>query len=124
MEIYDGSDRFSEDEEEQAELDYLAELELQDEADYYYKNLKPLKLTRTKIALESFDRFIEAYNRKWEKTEEINNKTALLLLKAYDAAENVVRRAFYEDSKDRNSLDNCMLVGISWLRELVAKENN
>ena len=41
---------------------------------------------------------------------------------AYNEAENVVRRAFHEDTKDRNSLDNCMLVGINWIRKLV-KEN-
>jgi len=83
---------------------------------------KPLKLTNTTIALESFDKFVETYNRKWDEPKEINNKTALLLLKAYEEAENVVRKAFFEDTKDRNCLENCMLVGINWLREMVAKE--
>ena len=88
----------------------------------YYKNLKPLTLTNTKVALAGLDKFIETWNRKWDNPEKINNKTATLLLKAYDEAENVVRRAFHEDTKDRNCLDNCMLVGINWIRKLV-KEN-
>ncbi len=83
--------------------------------------MKPLKLTHTRRALESLDRFITAYNAAWD-TLDINNKRALILLAAYEGAENVVRRAFYEDTKDRNCLDNCMIVGINWLRELVSKE--
>ncbi len=83
--------------------------------------MKPLKLTHTRRALESLDRFKIAYESAWN-TLDINNKRALILLAAYEGAENLVRRAFYEDTKDRNCLDNCMLVGINWLRKLVAKE--
>jgi hypothetical protein len=86
--------------------------------------MKPLELKNTKVALEGLDKFIETWNRKWDNPEKINNKKALLLLKAYDEAENIVRRAFHEDTKDRNCLDNCMLVGINWLRELVEKNDS
>jgi hypothetical protein len=86
--------------------------------------MKPLELKNTKIALEGLDKVLVSWDRKWDNPEKINNKTALLLFKALEEAENVVRRAFYEDTKDRNCLDNCMLVGINWLRELVKKNDS
>ena len=44
---------------------------------------------------------------------------------AWDDAEQnalrAVRLAFYEDSKDRNHRDNCMLADLRWLRQLCAE---
>lgn len=36
---------------------------------------------------------------------------------------NKVRRAFYKDTRDRNSLDNCLLADVPWIAEVVRKED-
>ena len=84
--------------------------------------MKTLKMIHTKAALEGLDAFIDQWNKIWDgDLKDINNKRANELIAQYEEAENKVRRAFHEDTKDRNSLDNCMIVGITWLREMVAK---
>lgn len=84
--------------------------------------IDPLDLTHTKKALEDLDAFNVKWDKAWENPALIDNRRAKLLFKTLTDAENEVRKAFFEDTKDRNSLDNCMLVGISWLRKIV-KEN-
>ena len=73
-----------------------------------------MKLPNTKAALKEYgatqpkrDRLVENVKtdidvEHWEQEEE-------------DAL-NKVRQAFYEDTKDRNSLDNCMLLSLKILR--------
>jgi len=43
--------------------------------------------------------------------------------KRRQAAEDLVKEAFHRDTKHVNSLDNCMLIGIYSLQEMVAKED-
>jgi hypothetical protein len=42
-------------------------------------------------------------------------------LKRRTVGEDVVRRAFFEDTKHVNSLDNCMLVDLGFIEQLAAK---
>lgn len=86
--------------------------------------MKPLKLTHTRKALEEFDTFHGKWVALWDNhLMRINNRRALFLLRLHDEAEMNVRIAFHKDTDDRNCLENCKLVGLSWLREMVAKED-
>ena len=79
--------------------------------------LVKLRLYKTKAALEEYDASLPSRDKlldnvrsdadvvKWNREEQI--------------ALDKVREAFYEDSKDRNSRSNCMLVDLPTLREWV-----
>ena len=83
---------------------------------------KLLSVENTKAALLELEKAENAFNKGVDSLETNQGLDILSLLHTVEEAENDVRRGFYEDSKDRNSLDNCMLVNIGWLREMVAKE--
>jgi hypothetical protein len=95
-----------------------------------------LKLPCTKKALEAYDAAYAAYHAH---SEQGMRQPATLVLgsqanrgyversqalsDAEDEAQIKVKEAFAEETKDRNSKDNAMLVGARdpWLRKLVAK---
>ena len=80
---------------------------------------KLLSVENTKAALLELEKAEKAFSKGVDSLE--TNQGILSLLHTVEEAEKDVRRSFYEDSKDRNTLDNCMLVAIDWLREMVAK---
>jgi hypothetical protein len=82
-------------------------------------NKKLLSVENTKAALLELEKAEKAFSKGVDTLE--TNLDILSLLHTVEEAEKDVRRSFYEDSKDRNTLDNCMLVSIDWLREMVAK---
>ena len=75
----------------------------------------PLDLSNTAEALERLDSMMPKIQAKWDAAGEAGMDTDEAVAEAQrfeKCWEDEVRRAFYEDSKDRNCLDNCMLVGI------------
>ena len=82
---------------------------------------KLLSVENTKAALLELEKAENAFNKGVDSLETNQGLDILSLLHTVEEAENDVRRSFYEDSKDRNSLDSCMLVDVGWLREMVAK---
>lgn len=76
-----------------------------------------MEFKNTKTALLELDKVEKNFDKACDNLK--SNSDLSSLLNKVNEAENDVRRAFYEDSKDRNSLDNCMLVNILWLRERV-----
>ena len=68
--------------------------------------MKPLNLENTKKALEYVDACIEDF-RLTLATEGCPNATALKALEDLNRAEDAARVAFWMDTQDRNSLDNC-----------------
>lgn len=88
-----------------------------------------LKLENTAMALKKLDKaeleFKEESDALIESDlpgNEVNEKF-LEMLAELEQMKSFVRFAFYQDTKDRNCLDNCMIVSISWLREMVCKYN-
>jgi len=82
---------------------------------------KLLSVENTKAALLELEKAEKAFSKGVDTLETNQGLDILSLLHTVEEAEKDVRRSFYEDSKDRNTLDNCMLVSIDWLREMVAK---
>lgn len=81
----------------------------------------PNNLANTRKALARFD---EPYNqsRRQAQYEAIKtNEDASAYFGMLKAEEDEVRRAFYKDTKDINSLDNCMLIGLYTLRKWCSK---
>lgn len=71
----------------------------------------------TKAALEKYDSTQSDRDFLWE-----NPKSDWDVLHAQNQDQDAidrVREAFYEDTKDRNSRDNCRVVKLGWLRALV-----
>ncbi len=81
--------------------------------------MKTLTLDYSKKALLDLDVAEKAFNSGLNTVT--SNREWDALLATLRAAEDDVRRAFYEDTRDRNTLDNCMVVGIKWIREMCAK---
>ena len=77
---------------------------------------RDLKLTRTRAALELFDRGEPALDAQLDRAE--TDEEVSQWSQAHKAASDQVREAFYQDTKDRNCRENCMIVELSWLREL------
>jgi len=75
-----------------------------------------LKLTKTRAALELFDRGEPLRDAQLDKAETDDDVSQWS--ETQKLASNQVREAFFQDTKDRNCRDNCMLVSLSWLREL------
>lgn len=65
------------------------------------------------------DRLKPEIKAKWDAAED--DKGVAEAVRFEKSCEDDVRRAFFEDTKDRNCLQNCLLVGISTLREWVGK---
>lgn len=76
-----------------------------------------MKYPNTKKALEIYD--LESLDNEvlFNKIEDDHNFN--LWDEAWTKSLNKVRLAFYEDTKEYNSLNNCMCVGIEWLRALI-----
>ena len=74
-------------------------------------------MSNTAEALERYDAQQTAIFEKWEnaETDEDVDEAERFEKKCVDE----VRRAYFEDTKDRNSLDNCMLLSVGWARQLV-----
>jgi hypothetical protein len=75
-----------------------------------------LDLTNTAQALAEYDKTYSARLRMLDEalTDAAVNAWGVAVKEAVDK----VRRAFYEDTKDRNSLCGCMATSISYLRVL------
>lgn len=82
--------------------------------------MKKIKLENTKKALEHFDS-VDSPFLHWIIDHAKTETQVALWQKGKKEAEDKVRKAFFEDTKDQNCLDNCMIVSLSWLRELVEK---
>ena len=84
-----------------------------------HETTQTLKVPNTRRALAIYDATWKDRQKLWDAVE-----TDADVAKA-DAADKEaldnVRRAFYEDTKDRNSLGNCMIATLSYLRELESK---
>lgn len=84
-----------------------------------------LKLENTAMALKKLDKAELEFKEDSDKLLESDlsgkevNERFLQMLKELEQMKSFVRFAFYQDTKDRNCLDNCMIVSISWLREMV-----
>jgi len=77
-----------------------------------------LNLTRTKAALAIFDAGEPALDAQLDRAatdEEVDQWS-----QAHKAASDQVREAFFQDTKDRNCRENCMIVDLAWLRSLVS----
>lgn len=91
--------------------------------------MKELTLENTRKALQDLKVAKAQYDRDCDYLlEEENgltgrevNERFMEIFKTLELAEDEVRKAFYEDTKDRNCLENCMIVSIGWLREMVDK---
>jgi hypothetical protein len=91
--------------------------------------MKELKLENTAMALKKLDKAELDFNKESDELlksdlsgKEVNERF-LQMLKELEQMKSFVRFAFFQDTKDRNCLDNCMIVSISWLREMVCKYN-
>jgi hypothetical protein len=80
-----------------------------------------LNLTATQKALKVYDALLPKLDKNLDIEAEKSQEKALAALSLFDEAEKKVKEAFFEDTKNVNSYDNCMIVGIKWLRELVEK---
>jgi uncharacterized protein YjiS (DUF1127 family) len=80
---------------------------------------KPLTLVHTKAALAEYDR--TAPERDAMLAAAMDDKGVTRWEVAEHAARRKVKEAFYKDTSDRNSLDHCMVVGLFWLRDQVAR---
>lgn len=78
-----------------------------------------LNLTNTQKALKEYDKLLPSLELNIDIAE--NTKEANDAFKLIEEAEMIVRMAFAEDTKDINLKENCKLVPIKWLRELVEK---
>lgn len=78
-----------------------------------------LNLVNTALALRDYDRDAPAREKLW-KDAETDEDIFEWRYQEKDASDDV-RRAFWADTKDRNSYDSCMVVGISYIRELLKK---
>lgn len=75
----------------------------------------------TKAALIVYDAAKPEYDSLWEK---VDSEETLKAAQSFDeAAMNKVRKALFEDTKEFNSLEFCMLINPddSWFRNLVKK---
>ena len=81
---------------------------------------KPLKLTKTKKAIERYDVLRAQYDQNLEK---LSCEQADRLFWLMDQAADAVREAFAEETADRNRRDQAMLVGPKdpWLRQMAEK---
>jgi hypothetical protein len=77
-----------------------------------------LTLDNTKVALARYDAGQPARDAYLDAAQTDGEVYRWMLDQKIAADE--VREAFFEDTKDRNSHDNCMIVEIAWLRELVS----
>lgn len=78
-----------------------------------------LDLSRTKAALEAFDKLDAEYDATVDGME---NEEALAFLNRIEAAAKAVGEAFADDTKDRNPRDAALLVRPgAWIRRLVEK---
>lgn len=80
-----------------------------------------LSLIKTKSALEEWDRTRAERLHRFEVAE--NDEEVRLAEAALEHQWLKVSKVFYEETKDRNSVQNCRLVNPDdpWLRELVKK---
>ena len=78
-----------------------------------------LDLTRTRAALAQFDAGKPARDKMLDDAQ--TDAEVVAWDDAEQSALRVVRLAFYDDSKDRNRRDNCMLAGLRWLCQLCAE---
>lgn len=76
----------------------------------------PPDLSRTRKMILWLDRTDAKRQRALDLAD--TEEKALAALAAFEAADNAVRKAFHLDTNDRNSLDNCMIVDVSWLRKI------
>lgn len=81
---------------------------------------KPLRLPKTKKAIERYDALRAQYDLNWEKLSVEQSDRLFWLM---DQASDAVREAFAEETADRNRRDQAMLVGPKdpWLRMMVEK---
>lgn len=79
-----------------------------------------LRLTRTALALKELDRKLPEIDRQGGAA--MTDKEVAAWVRARQVAEDEVRKAFYFDTRDRNTQENCMLTSIGHLREWVAEE--
>lgn len=71
---------------------------------------------RTKAALALYDAGEPARDAQLDRAE--HEGEVYRWISDQKIAVDQVREAFFQDTKDRNSHDNCMIVDIAWLREL------
>lgn len=74
----------------------------------------PLDLTHTRLALEEYDRRVKETDRQIDEANTNAATEAWVQATAYMAQQ--VRLAFFADSHDRNSLNNCLAVDLATLR--------
>jgi uncharacterized protein YegJ (DUF2314 family) len=80
-----------------------------------------LDLTRTKAALAIYDAKLPKLDAMLEAAQTDTEVNTYQL--AVSSAEELVRIAFFLDTKDRNRISHCLVADLSWLRELVARHN-
>ena len=78
-----------------------------------------LRLSNTRAALARYDATQPARDAYLDKAE-TDGQVYRWMLDQRIAADQV-REAFFQDTQDRNSHDNCMIVDIAWLRDLARR---
>lgn len=76
-----------------------------------------LKCEATSIAIDEYDKTASIREALFEAVR--TNDDVIEWVQAEKEAVDKVRRAFYEDTKDRNSKSACMIVDIHTMRQLV-----
>lgn len=80
--------------------------------------MKMRTFDNTRKALIEFDAGAAERQRLWDSIE--SNQDVEAAVAADNAAKNKVREAFYEDTKDINSKENCMCVEVDFMRRLAS----
>ena len=85
------------------------------------KNIFPNNLEKTKKSLKKYDRVLRKTTRelKFDSIETTQDANEYFLY--VKNQENLIREAFFQDTSEINSHDNCMLVDISTLRKWCSK---
>lgn len=79
-----------------------------------------LNLSKTKLAIEAYDKLCEANQKRWDNVN--TDAEVHKLVAEEEAARVVIAEAFASETSDRNSRNSALVVRPDrWLRELVAK---
>lgn len=82
--------------------------------------MKPKKFTKTREALAKYDESQPARDQAWARA--MSNSDVAMAQKADQEALDLVRKAFLEDTSDRNTWDQVKVVDIHFMRRMTAKE--
>ena len=80
------------------------------------KKRKPT-FDRSRKALRCFSAFERRMDRALNQ-DELDNATVLEWLELRKKAQDMVRKAFFEDTKAFNSRDNCMIVDLGFIQRM------